>query len=52
MRTKDGLYSDGQLRFSTIWRRDARIIIIIIIIGVGLTSPGTAATSGLLYSPR
>jgi TRAP-type C4-dicarboxylate transport system permease large subunit len=28
------------------------IIIIIIIIGVGLTSPGTAATSGLLYSPR
>jgi hypothetical protein len=22
------------------------------IIGVGLTSPGTAATSGLLYSPR
>jgi hypothetical protein len=25
---------------------------IIIIIGVGLTSPGTAATSGLLYSPR
>jgi hypothetical protein len=28
------------------------IIIIIIIIGVGLMSPGTAATSGLLYSPR
>jgi hypothetical protein len=28
------------------------IIIIIIICGVGLTSPGTTATSGLLYSPR
>jgi esterase/lipase len=26
--------------------------IIIIISGVGLTSPGTAATSGLLYSPK
>jgi hypothetical protein len=28
------------------------IIVIIIISGVGLTSPGTAATSGLLYSPK
>jgi hypothetical protein len=24
----------------------------VFLVGVGLTSPGTAATSGLLYSPR
>jgi hypothetical protein len=28
------------------------LLLFVIIIGVGLTSPGTAATSGLLYSPR
>jgi hypothetical protein len=27
-------------------------IVTIFFSGVGLTSPGTAATSGLLYSPR
>jgi hypothetical protein len=30
----------------------AVVVVVVVGGGVGLTSPGTAATSGLLYSPR
>jgi hypothetical protein len=37
---------------SSIFQKLVFLYVFFIIIGVGLTSPGTAATSGLLYSPR
>jgi hypothetical protein len=55
---KDQVYSQrvntlGEVKaWITAVTENVIIIIIIIIIGVRLTSPGTAATSGLLYSPK